>query len=361
MASFDDLLTYFVNIKASDIHLRAGAPPMGRINGEIKRIGSKMLSPADLEKMCRAIMKRPGMFEEFAARREADFAYGLPEVARFRVNAMYQRDSIALIMRIQEHRPNLPTFEDLGLPSGIFGELSSKERGLILVTGPTGSGKTTTLASMLDHINATSASTVVTIEDPIEILHKDKQATFYQREIGTDTLDFKLALRAAMRQDPDVILIGEMRDKETVEAALSAAQTGHLVFSTLHTLDAPRTVTRILDFFAPHERDQIRKGLSESLVGVISQRLLPRKGGGRVLGLELMIGTATVRDCIADEDKFANLKEAIQDGFEQYGMHTFDQHLARLVKEDAMTPEDAIQAATTPTDLKMMLMRNAVY
>ena len=225
----------------------------------------------------------------------------------------------------------------------------------MLVTGPTGSGKTTTLASILDHINSTQPVNIVTLEDPIEILHRDKQALVSQRELGTDTLSFAAGLRAAMRQDPDVILIGEMRDKETVEAALSAAQTGHLVFSTLHTLDAIRTVNRIIDFFAPHERDQIRLGLSESLVGVVSQRLLPRQGGGRVLGMEILLGTPTVRECIKDANRTEEIKQALQEGGLR-GMHTFDQHLVQLVQDHLITEEDALQAATSPHELKLSLL-----
>jgi len=328
---------------------------MARVNGELKRYGQNILTPDQMISICKMLMPRPGMWEEFEAQREADFAYSLRGVARFRVNAYWQRGSVGMIMRVIKDKA-IPSFEELGLPAPVFQELASKERGLILVTGPTGSGKTTTLASMLDHINSTSAVNVVTLEDPIEILHRDKVASFNQRELGTDTLSFSAGLRAAMRQDPDVILIGEMRDKETVEAALSAAQTGHLVFSTLHTLDAIRTVNRIIDFFAPHERDQIRLGLAESLVGIVSQRLLPRKGGGRVLGLEVLLGTPTVRESIKDENKMDEIKEALLRG-SSIGMHTFDQHLAKLVEQGLMELEDAVQSATSPHELKMMIMQ----
>ncbi|WP_027481995.1 type IV pilus twitching motility protein PilT [Deinococcus pimensis] len=358
MSSFHDLLTRLVALDASDIHLRAGSPPMARVNGEIKRFGQSPLSPEQLQKICQMMMPRPTMWDEFVSRRDSDFAYGLQGVARFRVNAYWQRGTVGLIMRVIKDK-DIPSFADLGLPEDTFTHLSSQERGLILVTGPTGSGKTTTLASMLDFINSTSPVNVVTLEDPIEILHRDKVATFNQRELGADTLSFSAGLRAAMRQDPDVILIGEMRDKETVEAALSAAQTGHLVFSTLHTLDAIRTVNRIIDFFAPHERDQIRLGLAESLVGIVSQRLLPRKGGGRVLGHEVLIGTPTVRECVKDEDKLEDIKEALLRGGNT-GMHTFDQHLADLVREGHMTPEDAAQAATSPHELKLLLLQHSI-
>ncbi|GEM47861.1 type IV pilus twitching motility protein PilT [Deinococcus cellulosilyticus] len=353
MQSIQELLTHCVALGASDIHLRAKARPMVRIDGDMQRIGEEEISPELMEEYCKALMVRPGMWQEFVEKRDADFAYGISGVSRFRVNAFWQRGTVGLIMRVVQSK-EIPTFSDLGLNATTFADLCSKERGLILVTGPTGSGKTTTLASMLDYINQTAPVNVVTLEDPIEVLHRDKMASINQRELGLDTLSFAAGLRAAMRQDPDVILIGEMRDKETVEAALSAAQTGHLVFSTLHTLDAIRTVNRIIDFFAPHERGQIRMGLSESLVGVVSQRLLPRKGGGRVLGLEVMVGTPTVRECVKDEDKLEQIKDALMEG-EQIGMHTFDQHLAKLVRDDLLTRDAALEAATSPHELRMMI------
>jgi len=349
------LLTVIVKAGASDIHLRAGSPPSGRVSGDLRRFSEERLTPEHLENFTRAMMRRPEQWGEFLSQRDADFAYGVPGLARFRVNAYFQRGTVGLIMRVIEDKP-IPTFEQLGLPQETFEKLVRHERGLILVTGPTGSGKTTTLASMIDHINAHQPVNVMTLEDPIEILHRDKLASVSQRELGTDTLSFSGGLRAAMRQDPDVILIGEMRDKETVEAALSAAQTGHLVFSTLHTLDAMRTVIRIIDFFAPHERKQIRLGLSESLVGVVSQRLLPKVGGGRVLGMEIMIGTATVRECIKQEDKTEEIKQAVEEG-SLHGMQTFDQHLVRLVTEGLLTQEDAMQSATSPHEVKIKLLQ----
>ncbi|GAA5513754.1 twitching mobility protein [Deinococcus carri] len=356
MSVLQALLGVMVKAGASDIHLRVGSPPAARVNGDMVRFGEDRLLPDHVEGFAREMMTRPGLWEEFLARRDSDFAYGVSGLARFRVNAYYQRGTIGLIMRVIEEKP-IPSFAELGLPQATFEALGAHERGLVLVTGPTGSGKTTTLASLINHINTTSPVNIVTLEDPIEILHRDKQAMISQRELGSDTLSFAAGLRASMRQDPDVILIGEMRDKETVEAALSAAQTGHLVFSTLHTLDAIRTVNRIIDFFAPHERDQIRLGLSESLVGVVSQRLLPRKGGGRVLGMEILLGTPTVRECIKDADRTEEIKQALQEGG-LHGMHTFDQHLAELVKEDLMTEEDALQSATSPHELKLSLMRH---
>ncbi|MFC4452750.1 PilT/PilU family type 4a pilus ATPase [Deinococcus sonorensis] len=354
MSVLHSLLGAIVKDGASDVHLRAGSAPMGRINGLIRRYGEASLTPQHMEAFTREMMGRPDLWDDFVRRRESDFAYGVQGIARFRVNAYWQRGSIGLIMRVIEDKP-IPSFEQLGLPRSTFEELAANERGLILVTGPTGSGKTTTLASIINYINATSPLNIVTLEDPIEILHRDQLSTISQRELGTDTLSFSAGLRASMRQDPDVILIGEMRDKETVEAALSAAQTGHLVFSTLHTLDAIRTVNRIIDFFAPHERDQIRLGLSESLVGVVSQRLLPRMGGGRVLGMEILLGTPTVRDCIKDQDRMEEIKQALEEGGLR-GMHTFDQHLVQLVQSGLMSEEDAMQSATSAHEVKIKLM-----
>ncbi|ACO47210.1 PilT/PilU family type 4a pilus ATPase [Deinococcus deserti] len=355
MSVLNSILSTLVQEGVSDIHLRSFSAPAGRVNGEIKRFGNTELLPEHIEEFTREMMARPGMWEEFTTTREADFAYGIPGLARFRVNAYFQRGTLGLIMRVIETKP-IPTFEELGLPQQTFEHLGAQERGLVLVTGPTGSGKTTTLASLIDYINATQAVNIVTLEDPIEILHRDKQAMISQRELGSDTMSFSNGLRAAMRQDPDVILIGEMRDKETVEAALSAAQTGHLVLSTLHTQDAIRTVNRIIDFFAPHEREQIRQGLSESLVGIVSQRLLPKLGGGRVLGMEVLLGTPTVRECVKDPDRTEEIKQALLEGGLR-GMHTFDQHLGNLVMSGMMSEEDAMASATSPHELKILLMR----
>ncbi|WP_261663199.1 PilT/PilU family type 4a pilus ATPase [Deinococcus sp. Marseille-Q6407] len=353
--TFDRLLTDMVHRGASDIHLRAGSAPAARIDGEIQRFGEERLSPQMTEDFAKVMLPTQLMWGTFVEKRDHDFAYSLPGVARFRVNAYFQRGSVGLIMRVIEDKP-IPTFEELGLPLEVFEELSRHERGLILVTGPTGSGKTTTLASLLDHINARDAVNIVTLEDPIEVLHRDKKAMMIQRELGADTQSFSNGLRAAMRQDPDIILIGEMRDKETVEAALSAAQTGHLVFSTLHTQDAMRSINRIIDFFQPHEREQIRQGLSESLVAIVSQRLLPRKGGGRVLGMEILLGTPIVKESIKDPEKQEDIKHALLEGGMR-GMHTFDQHLARLVHEGLMDEDEAMLAATSPHELKIMLMQ----
>lgn len=355
-AQFDALLAEMVKRGASDIHLRAGSAPAARIDGEIVRFGEQRLEAQQMEDYAQVMMPSKIMWGTFVERRDADFAYSLHGIARFRVNAYFQRGSVGLIMRVIEDKP-IPTFEQLGLPLEVFEELSKHERGLILVTGPTGSGKTTTLASLLDHINNRDAVNIVTLEDPIEVLHRDKKAMMIQRELGADTQSFSNGLRAAMRQDPDIILIGEMRDKETVEAALSAAQTGHLVFSTLHTQDAIRSINRIIDFFQPHEREQIRQGLSESLVAIVSQRLLPKAGGGRVLGMEILLGTPTVKESIKDPEKQEEIKQALLEGGMR-GMHTFDQHLAKLVQQGLMEEEEAMLAATSPHELKIMMMQS---
>ncbi|GGL75215.1 twitching motility protein PilT [Deinococcus aerolatus] len=355
MSVLNSVLAAIVKDRASDIHLRVGSAPAGRVGGLIKRYGESRLSPDHVADFAREMMT-PAMWDHFQTTREADFAYGVAGVARFRVNAYFQRGTVGLIMRVIEDKP-IPTFEQLGLPQDTFTALTEHERGLVLVTGPTGSGKTTTLASMIDHINATQPVNIVTLEDPVEVLHRDRMAMISQRELGLDTLSFTAGLRASMRQDPDIILIGEMRDKETVEAALSAAQTGHLVFSTLHTQDAVRTVNRIIDFFAPHERLQVRRSLSESMVGIVSQRLLPRVDGGRVLGLEILLGTPTIRECIKDPERTEEIKQALIEG-SAHGMHTFDQHLAALVQDGQISAEDAMATATSPHELKLFMMRH---
>jgi len=350
----DDLLRYLVAEGASDIHLRTGSAPAVRINGKLRRFGDDRLTREHLELFIQQMVP-PILLEKFYIHHDVDLAYGVDGLARFRVNAYYQRGAPGLIMRVIEERP-VPKFEELGLPVVTCEALTSLERGLVLITGPTGSGKTTTLASMIDHINATNAVNIITLEDPVEVLHKDREAMVNQRELGQDTDSFAAGLRAALRQDPDVILIGEMRDKETVEAAISAAQTGHLVFSTLHTQDAMRTVTRIIDFFAPHERDQVRLALSEILAGIVSQRLLPGVGGGRVLAYEVMIATPTIRELVKDAERLDDIKQAMMEG-KNHGMHTFDQHLTELIRTGLLTEEEALAAATSPHEVKIALMK----
>ncbi|MBB6097031.1 twitching motility protein PilT [Deinobacterium chartae] len=349
-----ELLKQMVSKRASDVHLQVGSPPTARIDGRLAGFGDKPLTPAETEAICKVLLT-PEQWEEFEYKHEMDFAYSIAGVARFRCNVFRQRGSIGIVMRIISDV--IPSFETLGLPVKNMVEFSEYERGLLLVTGPTGSGKSTTLASIVDHINHNHAYNIITIEDPIEILHRNKQSIVVQREIGSDTRDFRAALKYAMRQDPDVIMIGEMRDKETVEAALTAAQTGHLVLSTLHTNDSVRTVNRIIDFFPPHERDQIRIMLADSLIGIVSQRLLPRADGtGRVVGLELLINTPLIKEYIKDEAKTPQIKDALMEDNIR-GMQTFDQHLVKLYSSGLITLEEALSAATSPHELRLMVTR----
>ncbi|HEX7001634.1 MAG TPA: PilT/PilU family type 4a pilus ATPase [Trueperaceae bacterium] len=348
-----DLLKTIVARGASDIHLQAGAPPHMRVDGELQPYeGVPPLTPEQTEQIALAMMSE-NQRDLFRHRHEVDFAFNIPNIARFRCNVLRQRGSVGVVMRVI--RDAIPSFEALGLPGAVTTELASQPRGLVLVTGPTGSGKTTTLAAMVDFVNRRFNKNIITIEDPIEILHRNQKSLVVQREIGLDTSDFVGALKYAMRQDPDVIMVGEMRDKETVEAALSAAQTGHLVFSTLHTLDAIRTVNRIIDFFPPHERDQIRILLADSLLGILSQRLLPRADGpGRVLSVEVLVNTPLIRDYIKDEEKTPQIKEALmQDNLR--GMQTFDQHLVELYLGGRITLEDATFMATSPHEFRLMV------
>ncbi|HRN18461.1 MAG TPA: PilT/PilU family type 4a pilus ATPase [Trueperaceae bacterium] len=348
-----DVLRNIVAKGASDIHLQAGAPPYMRVEGELYPFeGVPTLTPEQTEQIALAMMSE-SQRELFRHRHEVDFAFTIPNVARFRCNVLRQRGSVGVVMRVI--RDAIPSFESLGLPGGVVTDLASQPRGLVLVTGPTGSGKTTTLAAMVDFINRRFARNIITIEDPIEVLHRNQKSLVIQREIGLDTADFVGALKFAMRQDPDVIMVGEMRDKETVEAAISAAQTGHLVFSTLHTLDSIRTVNRIIDFFPPHERDQIRILLAESLLGILSQRLLSRAdGSGRVLALEVLVNTPLIRDYIKDEEKTPLIKEALmQDNLR--GMQTFDQHLVELYLAGRIAMDDATFTATSPHEFRLMV------
>jgi len=352
----DSLLSALAAHDGSDLHVKGEAIPRIRVDGDLRRLQADTLSPATVSEMAAAIM-RPDMADHFERRNEADFAYMLDGVGRFRVNAFRQRGSVAMIFR--RVRSSAATIDDLGLPV-VLARLANEPRGLVLVTGPTGSGKTTTLAAMIDHINTTREVHVVTIEDPIEVLHNDKLASIEQREIGVDTADFGTAMRAAMRQDPDVILVGEMRDEETVAAALSAAETGHLVLSTLHTIDATETVNRIVDFFPPHKQKQVRIALAGALKGIVCQRLVPRADKeGRVAVLEVMVANGRIAQCIAEPQLGGEISEIIADG-EYYGMQTFDQHLARLVEEGVVDMEGASLGATNLHDLRVALNRKGV-
>jgi len=352
----DSLLSALASHDGSDLHVKGDAIPRIRVDGDLRRLQVEPLTPSAVSEMAAAIM-RADMADHFERHNEADFAYMIEGVGRFRVNAFRQRGSVAMIFR--RVRGSAATMDDLGLPV-VLARLANEPRGLVLVTGPTGSGKTTTLAAMIDHINTTREVHVVTIEDPIEVLHHDKLASIEQREIGVDTASFTSAMRAAMRQDPDVILVGEMRDEETVAAALSAAETGHLVLSTLHTIDAMETVNRIVDFFPPHKQKQVRIALAGALKGIVCQRLVPRADKeGRVAALEVMVANGRIAQCIAEPQLGGDISEIIADG-EYYGMQTFDQHLAKLVEQGVVDMEGASLGATNLHDLRVALNRKGV-
>lgn len=347
----DDLVRLLVERGGSDLHLKAGSPPAMRVKGGMERSEHESLTPQDTEEILAEILPEK-LSEDFAAQGEADFSYAVEGVGRLRVNAFRQRGSISLVMR---HIPfGVPRFEDLGLPEAIR-KLSSEERGIILVTGTTGSGKSTTLASMIDLINRHQSKHIVTIEDPIEFLHRDAQSLVNQREVGADTESFARALRRVLRQDPDVILIGEIRDAESAQIALSAAETGHLVLSTLHTVDATETVNRIIDLFPPHERGQVRTMLAGTLKGIIGQRLLRTADGeGRVAACEVLVATNRIRDFILDPEQTGQLHEAIAEG-EYYGMQTYDQALLKLVQEERIDYAEALGVASQPQNFKLMV------
>ena len=351
--SIEPFLRALVECGGSDLHCKVGSPPRVRIDGRLRKLQTRDLSSADTEAMVLEVL-REDLVEEFHRSNEADFAYSLPGVGRFRVNAFRSRGSAGLVFR-RVSVGAIPLTE-LGLPP-VLASLAMEPRGLVLVTGPTGSGKTTTLAGMIDHINANKEVHVVTIEDPIEVLHFDKMAMINQREVRVDTEDFVTAMRAAMRQDPDVILIGEMRDHETVKAALAAAETGHFVMSTLHTTDAAETINRIIDFFPPHEQKQIRLALAGSLRGIICQRLVPRADGeGRCVVMEIAVNTGRIAEAIADPDKTSTLPQLIADGA-YYGMQSFDQHLVSFIRDGVIGLEEAMAASSSPHDLTVELRR----
>ncbi len=337
----------------SDLHCKVGSPPRIRIDGNLRRLDVPELTADDTEAMVEQVL-REDLRAEFLRTNEADFAYSIPGVGRFRVNAFRQRGAAGMVFR--RVAVGAIPLEDLGLPEAI-GTLAMERRGLVLVTGPTGSGKTTTLAGMVNKINSEREVHIVTVEDPIEVLHEDKLAMVNQREVRVDTENFSVALRAAMRQDPDVILIGEMRDQETVQAALAAAETGHFVMSTLHTQDAQETVARIIDFFPPHEQKQVRLSLAGSLRGIICQRLVPRADSlGRCLAVEICVNTGRVADAISDPDKTSTLTDLIKEGG-FYGMQTFDHHLVTLIRDGVVSIDDGLGVASNPHDLTVELRR----
>lgn len=344
----DTILAHAVQHGASDIHFKAGAVPTYRIDGTLRPVKCDPLKPEQTEQICRTLLEPMVTAEEVARIHEYDSAYSLDGVGRFRVNAYRQRGSLCCILRIIPQ--DIPTIDGLGLPDPVR-QLAEHERGMVLVTGATGSGKSTTLAAMIDHINRTRSVHILTIEDPIEYLHRHQVGSISQREVGPDTTDFKAALRAALRQDPDVILVGEMRDTETIDIALKAAETGHMVFSTVHTTDASKTINRLVGVFPSDEQNLVRVRLADALRGVISQRLLPNADGkGRVAACEILVATAAVRDTIR-EGRDAALKEFMEKGGTQYGMQTFDHHLVKLYRAGRITLEAAKSAATSPADL----------
>ncbi len=341
----------------SDLHLKPNAMPRVRINGRLVPFRSGVPITADqMYELARSAMDEK-VWQDFLRIKEVDFAYLTDTKLRVRANVFMQRGMVSMVMRLISTDP--PNFEDLHLPS-VLATLAENQRGLVLVTGPTGSGKTSTLAAMVDHVNRSRPCHIVTIEDPIEVMHEDKLAIVNQREIGFDTGSFASAMRAAMRQDPDVILVGEMRDLETVTAALQAAETGHLVLSTLHTIDAVETITRIVDFFPPHQQQQVRISLAGVIRGVVCQRLIPTPDGkGRVPAVEVMVANGRVQQCIVEYGRTSDLNQIIAEG-EFYGMTTFDQSLERLFSEGLISVDDALESATSAHDLRLSLTRKGL-
>src|SRR5215212_2589712 len=354
MLDIDEALRYLLVHEGSDLHLKVPSRPVVRVHGHMEPIeGSEPLKPEDTERILREILKDPHKLQEWETENEVDFSYQIEGLARFRVNAFRQRGYCSMVLRAIP--VNIKTVDELLLPP-VITKLAEEERGIILLSGTTGSGKSTTLAAMIDHMNRTMKKHIVTIEDPIEFLHPDRQSIVNQREVGMDTGSFKRALRRVLRQDPDVILVGEMRDEETVQTALSAAETGHLVLSTLHTVDATEAINRIIDFFPPHQQQQARAMIAGTMKGIISQRLVrTADGNGRVACCEIMVMTGRVHDMILDAKLTGQLPEVVAEGG-YYGMQTFDQHLLAHLRAGRITYEDAVQAATSPHDFKLMVV-----
>jgi len=349
--NIDDLLRRAVETRASDLHLKVGNHPYTRVDGLLNALSDvPRVTPEEMLSMAFSMMtnRQKQKFKETA---ELDMAYGVAGLGRFRVNVFQQRGNVGMVLRVIPTK--IRTIEELELPR-ILSQICEEQRGLVLCTGTTGSGKSTTLAAMIDRINSLRAEHIITIEDPIEYLHRDKKGFINQREVEVDTSSFSTALRAGLRQDPDVILVGEMRDLETISTALLAAETGHLVFSTLHTLDATETIQRIIAVFPPPEQKQIRLQLAGTLKAVISQRLVRKADGeGRVPAVEVMISTGYIRDCIINPDKTRMIREAIAAGTSQYGMQTFDQSLFDLYTRNLITLEEALGRASNPDDFRL--------
>jgi twitching motility protein PilT len=347
----NDVLTVAIKGSASDIHLKSGLPPMFRVDGALVPLkDAKRLAPEDIGRMAASIMTN-SQKERFKEENELDMSYGVPGLGRFRVNVFMQRSMIGMVLRVIPFK--ILTLEQLNLPK-VLETIAGEERGLVLVTGTTGSGKSTTLASLIDHINGNRTAHILTVEDPIEFLIRDKRSVVNQREVGVDTKSFARALRSALREDPDVILVGEMRDLETIEIAMTAAATGHLVMSTLHTLDATETISRIVAVFPPHQHKQVRLQLGATIKAIISQRLVPRADGhGRVAAVEIMRITARTRELIEDKDRTKELHDAIAQGHVSYGMQTFDQSLMKLLTSQLITYEEALRQASNRDDFAL--------
>jgi twitching motility protein PilT len=349
--NINELLKIALTKKASDLHVKVGSHPVVRLDGQLMPLEDHpKISQEDAINLTFSIMNQ-GQKEKFKQRNEVDMAYSAPGLGRFRLNVFQQRGTIGLVFRVVPTR--ILTFEELFLPP-VMEKIAMERRGLVLVTGTTGSGKSTTLAAIIDFINRSRRDNIITIEDPIEFLHRDRKSLVSQREIGTDTESFSVALRSALRQDPDVVLVGEMRDFETVSTALVAAETGHLVLSTLHTLDATETINRIISIFPPYQQKQVRLQLAAVIKSIISQRLVPRSdGSGRVPALEILIATQTIRECIVDPEKTRKITDAIAAGNSQYAMQTFDQSLFDLYQKNLVTYEEALQWCTNPDDFTL--------
>ena len=348
--NYKTVLQQLVQMSASDLHLKVGRPPTVRLNGDLVPLEMPTLKPEDLKTLAEQLMN-PKQVKQFTDEKECDFAIGVPGIGRFRVNLYQQRGSLCFAMRAIPY--NTRTIEELQLPK-VLEEVALKPRGLILVTGVTGSGKSTTLAAMIQHINEKHKANVITLEDPIEFLHRDINCHINQREVGTDTATFAQGLRRVLRQDPDVILIGEIRDLETLDAALKAADTGHLVFSTLHTMDATQTIQRVLSFYPPHQQAEVRFSLANALQAVVSQRLVPRADKpGRIPAVEILINTAAVRDQIRDMQSALNIPDLIKEGTVQYGMQAFDQSLMQWYKQGVISYESAMFYATSPAEFAL--------
>ncbi|HHL39945.1 MAG TPA: type IV pilus twitching motility protein PilT [Deltaproteobacteria bacterium] len=348
----NSILNLAVRENASDVHLKAGLPPILRIYGNLLPIKHERLFPDDVARCAMALMNDVQK-ETFREKHQVDMAYSVPGLGRFRVNVFQQRGAVGIVLRVIPMV--IKGFSELHLPP-ILEKIADEVRGLVLVTGITGSGKSTTLAAIMEHINTTRSCNIISVEDPIEFLHRDRKSIINQREIGVDAVSFAEALRGALRQDPDVIMIGEMRDLETIEIALTAAETGHLVLSTLHTIDAMETINRIVSVFPPYQQKQVRFQLASVIKGIISQRLMPTKDGkGRVPAVEVLVSTARIRECIEDKEKTKDIYDAIAKGHTNYGMQTFDQSLMSLLNKGLISYDEAIRQASNAADFDLKI------